>query len=99
MQYRLDPTLNWYFAEIVSINETELRLRTIDKNKKQLMGSYFIKKILNGHSVKKKTIKDVHKLEILFFIKKENNKWKIKQYPKVNGGIVVLDPFNGNILA
>ena len=23
----------------------------------------------------------------------------IKQYPKVNGGIVVLDPFNGDVLA
>jgi len=27
------------------------------------------------------------------------NSWFIKQYPKVNGGIVILDPFTGDILA
>ena len=32
-------------------------------------------------------------------LKKKNNFWKLKQYPKVNGGIVILDPFNGNVLA
>ncbi len=98
LQYRLDPTLNWYFAEIVSINETELRLRTIDKNKKQLEAVVLLKNI-KWTLRQKKTIKDVHEVGDIIFIKKENNKWKIKQYPKVNGGIVVLDPFNGNILA
>ena len=34
-----------------------------------------------------------------YFVKKLNNNWFIKQYPKVNGGIVVLDPFNGDVLA
>ena len=32
-------------------------------------------------------------------LKKEKNFWFLKQYPKVNGGIVILDPFNGNVLA
>ena len=32
-------------------------------------------------------------------LKKKNNFWLLKQYPKVNGGIVVLDPFSGHVLA
>ena len=39
------------------------------------------------------------KLAILFQLKKKNNFWNLKQYPKVNGGIVVIDPYNGNIKA
>ena len=31
--------------------------------------------------------------------KKSNEQWLLKQYPQVNGGIVVLDPFSGDILA
>ena len=33
------------------------------------------------------------------FIKKEKNIWTLKQYPKVNGAIVVLDPFTGEVKA
>ena len=47
----------------------------------------------------KKSLDEVHKVGDIVFVKKENKNWKIKQYPKVNGGIVVLDPFNGNVLA
>ena len=32
-------------------------------------------------------------------LKKEKNHWSLKQYPKVNGGIVVLDPFTGDVKA
>ena len=48
---------------------------------------------------KKKTVQDIHKVGDIIFVKKEGNYWKLKQYPKVNGGIVVLDPFSGDVLA
>ena len=47
----------------------------------------------------KKSVKDVHKIGDIIFVKKENNSWILKQYPKVNGGIVVLDPFSGQVFA
>ena len=47
----------------------------------------------------KKKIQDIHKVGDIVFVKKEGNYWKLKQYPKVNGGIVVLDPFSGDVLA
>ena len=48
---------------------------------------------------KKKSIKDIHKIGDIVFVKKENDIWLLKQYPKVNGGIVIMDPFSGNVLA
>ena len=30
---------------------------------------------------------------------KRKNSWFLKQYPKVNGGIVILDPFTGDVYA
>ena len=47
---------------------------------------------------KKKLIKDIHKIGDIVFVKKENDIWLLKQYPKVNGGIVILDPFTGQCL-
>ena len=33
-QYKLDPTLNWKFAEIISIDDSKIRFEIIDKKKK-----------------------------------------------------------------
>ena len=48
---------------------------------------------------KKKTITERYNLGDIIFVKKEKNSWTLKQYPKVNGGIIVLDPFTGNVEA
>ena len=37
---------------------------------------------------------DKLKVGDVIFVKKAN-RWKLKQYPKVNGGIVAIDPFTG----
>ena len=42
----------------------------------------------------KKKINDRHKLGDIIFVKKEKNYWSLKQYPKVNGGIIVIDPYH-----
>ena len=47
----------------------------------------------------KKTISIVFKVGDIIFVKKEKNIWQLKQYPKVNGGIVVLDPYSGDVKA
>ena len=46
-----------------------------------------------------KSLQDVYKIGDIIFLKKEKENWVLKQYPKVNGGIIVLDPFDGNVLA
>ena len=46
-KYKLDPTLNWKLAEIISLNNEEIKFKVIDKKKSNLNGS-LLKKILNG---------------------------------------------------
>ena len=48
----------------------------------------------------KKTIHDSFKInDVVFVHKKTNKRWELKQYPKVNGAIVALDPFSGKVKA
>ncbi len=96
--YKLDPTLNWNFAEIISLENDRLEFQILNKEKKNEKG-FLILKNLKWSIPKSKSIKDVHKTGDIIFVKKEKNFWKLKQYPKVNGGIVVLDPFTGDVVA
>ena len=67
---------------------------------KLLMGlkEKFLTKNLNGqYQIKKLFLIDLM-LEILFLLKKKKI-WDLKQYPKVNGGIVVIDPYTGDVKA
>ena len=97
-QYKLDPTLNWKFAEITSLNDYELQFNIINQ-KKDISEKKISLKNLKWSIPKKKTIKDIHDVGDIIFVKKENSSWKLKQYPKANGGIVILDPFSGDVLA
>ena len=97
-QYKLDPTLNWHVAEIISLNEGEIGFNIINKKKENIKGN-LLKKNIKWSTPKNKSIQDIHKIGDIIFIKKENNNWYLKQYPKVNGGIVILEPFSGDVLA
>ena len=68
------------------------------KNKETKKGKLLYKNI-KWTIPKNKNIKNVFKEGDIIFVKQEKNIWTIKQYPKVNGGIVVLDPFDGDVLA
>ena len=97
-RYKLDPTLNWHFAEIISLDDNKIEFKIINNNKDE------IKSYLNFQNIKwtvpkKKLIRDIHKAGDIIFVKKDKNFWTLKQYPKVNGGIVILDPFTGDVLA
>ena len=96
-QYKLDPTLDWHLAEIISLDDTKILFETIDKKKEIIKGNIDINNI-KWTVPKNKLIKDIHKIGDIIFVKKKTN-WLIKQYPIVNGGIVVLEPFTGDVLA
>ena len=43
---------------------------------------------------------DLLKLNDIIYVKKiKKNKWSLKQLPAVNGGIVVMNPHTGRVLA
>ena len=97
-KYKLDPTLNWHLAEIISTENDKLKFKIINNVKKKDSEVLYLTN-LKWSIPQKKLLQDVHEIGDLIFVKKENNQWKLKQYPKVNGGIVILNPFNGNVLA
>ena len=98
LQNKLDPTLNWHLAEITSYEYNNVRFEIIDKKKDKTKGILTYQNI-KWSIPKNKSLQDIHKIGDIIFVKKNNNFWLLKQYPKVNGGIVALDPFTGEVLA
>jgi penicillin-binding protein 1A len=95
-KFKLDPTLNWLFAEVIELSNSQIKFKIVDKN--NLKGVLLAKNI-KWTIPKKKIIQDRYKIGDIIFVKKEKNNWLLKQYPKVNGGIVVLDPYTGDVKA
>ena len=91
---KLDPTLNWKIAEILSITDEEIFFKTL-KGKQNSISFNNLKWI----SSKKEKIINYFKIGDMVFVKREKKSWDIKQYPKVNGGIVVIEPFTGDVKA
>ena len=91
--FEIDPTLKWEKAEITEINENFIILR-LKKNT-----NVKINKDNLNWALKKKKIYDVFDLGDFVFIQKNKNGWSLKQYPNVNGAIVALDPFTGEVKA
>ena len=96
-KFKLDPTLKWEFAEIREINNSQIKFIII--NKKKIVEGVLLIKDLKWMLPKGKLITDKFKIGDIIFVKKNNNYWSLKQYPKVNGGIVVLDPYTGDVKA
>ena len=92
--FKIDPTLNWKKAEIISLNQESIIFKTFDgidgKIDKQR-----IKWVLKN----KKTITDKFNIGDIIFVKRKKKIWNLKQYPLVNGGIVALDPHTGDVKA
>ena len=91
---KIDPSLNWVFAKIINIKESELVFQTLSKKEQGTITVNNLKWAI------KKTIHDSFKInDVVFVHKKTNKRWELKQYPKVNGAIVALDPFSGKVKA
>ena len=98
-QFKLDPTLNWKSAEIISLNNTQINFKVINQKDKKSVKGFLSLKNVQWTIPKNKFIPDKFNIGDIIFVKQEKNSWSLKQYPKVNGGIVVLDPFTGDVKA
>jgi penicillin-binding protein 1A len=50
--------------------------------------------------LEKKSFEDLLTPNDIIYVKKiKKNKWDLKQLPKINGAIVVMDPYTGRVLA
>ena len=85
---------NWLIAKVSKIkkNNTEVAIFNTDE----------IINISHAHNLfgpKKQNPKDYLKVDDFIFVTKINNKYFFSQEPEINGSVLVLDPFNGDILA
>ncbi len=90
--YKLENSINWKLAIVKKINKFSAEIETEDD----------IKGIIEYHSISW-TKKEFNKLlkpgDIIYVKNLKENTFNLQQLPKVNGGIVVMDPFTGRVLA
>ena len=90
--YELEKSINWELAIVRKINKFSVAIETWDKENGVI--DY------NDISWTKKEFNELFKIGDVIYVKAKNdNKYSLKQIPKINGGIVVLDPYTGRVLA
>ena len=91
-KFNLENSINWHLAIVKKVNKFSAQIETEDK----LNGKIEYSDI----SWSKKEFKELIKVGDIIYVKKiDGNNYSLKQLPKINGGIVVMDPFTGRVLA
>jgi len=91
-KYKLENSINWKLAIIKKINKFSVEIETQDN----IEGLIEYKSI----SWTKKEFNQLFKPGDIIYVKKiKENIFNLQQLPKVNGGIVVMDPYTGRVLA
>ena len=91
-KFHLEKSLGWELAIVKRIDKFETVIETYDKNNG----------IINFEDVNwtRSEFKDLFKKNDLIYVKKlSDGNYSLKQLPKANGGIVVMDPYSGRVLA
>ncbi len=90
--YKIEKSLNWKLAIVKKTNPVSIEIETEDKKKG-------IIKLKNISWTKKKPEELVKIGDVIFVKQIKLGLYSLKQIPKVNGAIVVMDPYTGRILA
>ena len=91
---KIDTSLGWKFAKIINVKESEIIFKILNEDELGIIQSVNLKWAI------KKTIYDSFNINDIIFVSKNSKKiWELKQYPKVNGAIVAIDPHNGKVKA
>ena len=91
-KFFLENSISWKIAIVKEINQFETKIETADK----FNGIVKYKDI----SWTKKEFQDLFEVGDLIYVKHlKNNYYSLKQLPKINGGIVIMDPYTGRVLA
>ena len=91
-KYKLEKSIGWRLAIVNKVNKFDAHIKTIEN----------IEGVIDYENISwtKKEFKQLLKVGDVIYVKKiKNNKYELKQLPKANGGIVVMDPFTGRVYA
>jgi penicillin-binding protein 1A len=90
--FQLEKSIGWEIAIVKKINKFQIEIETQNK----FDGFIEYKDI----SWIKKEVDQVLELGDIVYVKKiKDNKYSLEQLPRINGGIVVMDPYTGRVLA
>jgi len=91
-KFKLEKSINWKLAIIKNIEQFSVEIENEDK--------------LNGYikyeniSWTKKELNKLFKVGDIIYVENINkNNFALRQLPEINGGIVVMDPFTGRVVA
>ena len=91
-KYKLENSINWKLAIVKKINKFSAEIETEDN----------IEGVIEYQSISW-TKKEFNKLlkpgDVIYVKNVKENIFNLQQLPKVNGGIIVMDPFTGRVLA
>jgi penicillin-binding protein 1A len=91
-KYKLEKTIGWDLAIVKKINKFSVEIETEKKN--QGIIKY------DDVSWTKKELDKIFKIGDVVYVKNiKDNLYSLKQIPKANGGIVILNPYTGRVLA
>ena len=91
-KYELEKSIYWEIAIVKEVNQ----FTTIIETKNKTQGTIEYKDI----TWTKKEFQDLLNKGDIIYVKKINkNFYSLKQLPKINGGILVMDPYTGRVLA
>ncbi len=91
-QFNLEKTIGWQIAIVKRIDKFETVIQTSNNENG----------IINYEDINwtRKNFKEIFKINDLIYVKKiSNGIFSLRQLPNVNGGIVVMDPYSGRVLA
>ena len=91
-EYKLEKSIEWKLSIVKKINRFSAEIETIDG----------VNGIIEQSSIDwtKKEFQEILKVgDIIYAEKIKKNKFNLRQIPKVNGAIVVMDPYTGRVLA
>ena len=91
-KFRLEKSINWEIAIVIKIDKFFVDVETENKENGTI-------KYENISWVKKEFDQILKVGDIIYVEKLKGNTFALRQLPEVNGGIVVMDPFTGRVLA
>ncbi|MDA9769248.1 PBP1A family penicillin-binding protein [Candidatus Pelagibacter sp.] len=91
-KFKLEKSINWEFAIVKEVKKFSVEIET----ENQLKGHINYQNI----SWTRKELNELFKLGDVIYVEKiKNDNYALRQLPKVNGSIVVMDPFTGRVVA
>ena len=91
-KFKLENSINWSLAIVKKVNQFSIEIETENK----------IKGLVKYENISwtKKEFNEILKIGDIIYVENiKSNIFTLRQLPKVNGGIVVMDPFTGRVLA